>query len=624
MALFLPFTSFILASILIKRKIGSFSSREALVLVFLLLGAVILLSTEILSAFKLFSFWPLCFLWALITAVLFYLNRRQGISIKINPITPFSLQESFLVKLILILIAVLGVIAITTPPNTWDAMTYHMSRVAHWVQNSTVAFYPTKIQRQLYINPFAEYWIAQLVILSGGSDQWANMPQWISMIGTLLVISLIAQVIGIGRWGQILSAFFVITLPNAIVQATSTQTDFVVTLWVSIAVYFILRNIKLMSWSNTFAISMAVILAAYTKGTGLFILLPFWAWGVCAHSKGRLWRGSLLILCCMMGAAGFLLLRNYLALGACVFYGDQNHMLALNDFKGMISSLALHSCMHLRTGIIGIDQGLSDLLDAVHQALGMNVMQSSANFNVLPFNYMKFPFAEDEMPNFIFYAGFLAAGTIYCFSKDRDRGSLKAKYFLMAFSCFFLFNTLVKWTPFDGRYHLPFFVLLAPLLADIFLRYRHIIVYILILFSFSAGVFIITNQSKPLEGRSSLWRIPREYKYFYNRPPSLISTKAISDAIVRSGCHEIGFDIGEDTWEYPFWAYLKNKVSPLRIEHVLVNNSSKALSYPLGPFMPCQIVSGQNAASIDYEGKKYLNVGGSVDLSLYNLVKTAG
>jgi hypothetical protein len=48
------------------------------------------------------------------------------------------------------------VLALITPPNMYDSMTYHMSRVVHWIQNGSLAHYPTSIGRQLFLPPGAE------------------------------------------------------------------------------------------------------------------------------------------------------------------------------------------------------------------------------------------------------------------------------------------------------------------------------------------------------------------------------------------------------------------------------------------------------------------------------------
>ena len=57
--------------------------------------------------------------------------------------------------------------------------------MAHWVQDRSVAFYPTHITHQLYYPPWAEYAMLQLLLL-GWDERLANLVQWFSMVGSLV------------------------------------------------------------------------------------------------------------------------------------------------------------------------------------------------------------------------------------------------------------------------------------------------------------------------------------------------------------------------------------------------------------------------------------------------------
>lgn len=61
--------------------------------------------------------------------------------------------------LMLPLLFIIGLTTFLYVPNTYDSMTYHMARVAHWMQNESVGYYLTHIGRQNQMGPGAEYLI---------------------------------------------------------------------------------------------------------------------------------------------------------------------------------------------------------------------------------------------------------------------------------------------------------------------------------------------------------------------------------------------------------------------------------------------------------------------------------
>jgi hypothetical protein len=635
MPIALPFLCFFLLTAFFKRKSGA-SWREAVILSFVSCGVLIFLSTEILSLFQAFHFKSLCAVWGLAVAAAAGLNVwcRGNSSWDLPDIRSFTLREKALLVFIVLESAVLAALAFGLPPATWDGMTYHMSRVAHWVQNQTVAYYPTNIVRQLFVNPFAEYWIAHFQILSKG-DYFANGVQWLSMVGSLVGISLIAKELGHGRLGQILSAFLVVTLPMAVIEASSTQNDFVATLWTVITVYYMLKNAHELTLKNTILCALAGALAFYTKGSTIFILVPFLIWlaldGM-RNTRTNPWRAarhlSVIILALSL-SIGLILWKNQSAMGSTVFPGEKSHIFALHEIKGMTSNLVLHYAMHFRFGILQLDGPVAALVEKIHQAMGTTTLTSPANMGGLPLNYVDFPFYEDEIPNLIFSVFFLFA--LVGFIRRHEYRGLTGRFFLMTFLCLFIFNALIKWSPYDCRYHLPFFVLLAPFLAGALARWSKGLAPVLILFGVLTIPFIFFNSSKPfvsgpihlfykkepVYGGTSILKTSRDFQYFYNHSGIGLSFFLTAKAVAESGCKQVGLRFGEDTWEYPFWAYLNKGGAPIRMEHVMVENASGKIPYPAGDFLPCVIVSDLPLEVLYFDGKFYPKVASTADFHLF-------
>ena len=224
--------------------------RDALLWSMLLWTVFLVVLLETLSPFR--SVNSLCLSLAYATVIV---GLGAALSLKRKelrwPSLPAGLVpwERFLAAAIIIIGCLTLASALIAPPNNYDAMTYHMSRVAHWAQNQSLAHYPTGILRQLYMPPAAEYVILLFQVMLGG-DRLANLVQWLAMLGSLSVITLIAGRLGLDRKWQLFSAFAAATLPMGIMQASSTQTDYFAGFWVLCFAYFTLSLRKDVSREN--------------------------------------------------------------------------------------------------------------------------------------------------------------------------------------------------------------------------------------------------------------------------------------------------------------------------------------------------------------------------------------
>ena len=195
--------------------------------------------------------------------------KQLAVSLK-KKLRNLSLAEA-IIGIILLLTFLVAYIA---APNNWDSMTYHMTKVAHWAQNANTNFYPTNEIRQLYYGPGAEYLILNLQLLVG-ADRLANMVQWFSYLGSIVLASLLVKRLGGDKKAQALGALAAATIPMAILQATSTQNDLVVALWTLCCINLLFMLEKEPSWWKVTMFGGALALALLTKATSAIFLLPF-------------------------------------------------------------------------------------------------------------------------------------------------------------------------------------------------------------------------------------------------------------------------------------------------------------------------------------------------------------
>jgi hypothetical protein len=254
--------------------------REGLLEAVLLLGAWTALATETLGYFGALDRRNVTVVWGLFALALpvAQIRRWRGCP------RGTQLGEGWRGLPILSLVTVcvfsllLLIVALVAPPNSIDSIQYHMARVAHWAQQGSLANFATPIERQLYMPPFAEMAVLNLYLLAGG-DRLVNLVQWGSMIAALVGVSLIAARLEANAKGQAMALLFAATLPMGILQATSTQNDYVNTLWIICLAYFALKAHRVPLTTREWVLAgIAVGLGNLTKSTFFAFAFPLLAW----------------------------------------------------------------------------------------------------------------------------------------------------------------------------------------------------------------------------------------------------------------------------------------------------------------------------------------------------------
>lgn len=269
----------------------------------------------------------------------------------------------------LIAFFLLGV-AVTTPPTNWDSMSYHLPRVLHWLQQRSVDHFPTDNIRELEFGPWSGFVQAHLFLLCG-SDRLVNLPQWLAMAASCLLVSYLTGRLGqlAGLWkedsaptekisaakAQALSAFFVVTVPMGMMQSMTPQTDYLTTLWlVCLCVFVVDLSRGLQLPVSALGVALACGLGALTKSTFYIYAAPFvLICGIRLCQTLPLWSSRLKVGAAMASVFVVLnaphMLRNYCLLGspmgsAAVHYMVCNEKVSPAVFaSNFVRNLALHN-----------------------------------------------------------------------------------------------------------------------------------------------------------------------------------------------------------------------------------------------------------------------------------------
>lgn len=588
------FITYVLCGMYFYRR--GFLIREAVLAGTVAFGVLVLVLTESLSLIHAIETSTLTLVWtvcALIAGALVWNLPRKKREVRADVYIPPVVR--LLGGGILFIFAALLLQAVCFPPNSWDGMTYHLSRIEHWIQNQSVAYYPTNIVRQNSYPPFPEWLIVHVWLLIG-HDRAANLIQFAAMTVSLTGVSLIARWLGAGIIGQTFAVLWAICLPMGILQATSTQTDYVVTLWLTAFVYFLITSIKKPNTEYQVLAALSLGLAFLSKGYAYAFAIPFLAW-FCVARQERGVNSRILIAAGMCSTAlvmcsGFFM-RNVDAFNKIVYSREQltNTVYSLEIY---IANLMRFIGLHFMTAWQTVNDVVVRLEEKAAALLHIDLNPLSASFGAGRFALPEQAFNED-------YAGNLLAGAIFILllvlvinKTFRINRTVHWSYLMCLLGMFLILSLILRWQPFATRFHTAIFVLGAAWVGwamETFISRRWMIIVAVIVW-LGALPWLVFNHNKPLLGPQSMLKKSTLDQYFVTDAPLKEHYVGAAKAIAEMSCRDVALMIGEDNKEYLLWAALRDAgVRNIRMEHIHISNPTAGLTYPRGPFFPCAVVS---------------------------------
>ena len=498
-----------------------------------------------------------------------------------------------------VVLAATAAVAWQAPPNTWDSLNYHMSRVAHWRQERGLRHYATGIEVQNSMPPGAELLVFNLYVLSGG-DRLANFVQWFAMVGSLVGVSVLANQLGAARLGQWTAMAFAATLPMGIIQASSTMTDYVVGLWVLAAAgeaMSIWRDQDSPIASSAF-FGLAAGLSVLAKPTAFAFLAPLALLAIIGLARARRFAPLM---------AGLLLIGGMsLALNAGHFWRNirtyhnpiastgriEEHLNAFLGGRGLLSNLLRNAALHAGTPSPHLNKGMALVVLGIHDLIGLDVNDprttATGNFKIST------PTTNENRAGNPLQAWLALPCLIIVFVRPQPR--VFRWYARAVLSSFVLFSLLFQWQSFGSRYHLPFFLLLSPLVATLLERAARpsLLAGLIGVMFVASWPWLFGIDSRPLlskradGGLGSIYTIPREQLYFANAPYLEQPFSEIAALIREGGCTEVGISFAGGGIEYPMWPLLGAPDPDLRVEWVVSGTASEIYRDPA--FRPCAVV----------------------------------
>lgn len=551
-------------------------------------------------------------LWAFVLLILIALGIRRGVfhaalaKAKIHR-NWFSTFEWSIIIGIMFIVLLLAIVAWIAPPNTTDSLLYHMSRVAHWIQQSSLRHYPTAYRHQLWASPFAEMSILHFQIL-WGSDQPANMVQWFSLVGSLLGVSAVAKLLGANSRGQLLSTTFALSIPMVLLQASSTQTDLVTAFWLICLVYFVLLS-KRRSLTNLEKTSIALSagLGMLTKGTFYPLALPILLWFLLPRLRSRgirrtLQEGIFLGAVILLINLGFLV-RNVASFGGPLGPSEaiDNHTELSIAPQVWISNILRQVAMNFATPVEVINSRIASTIDALLDILGVKATEFK-----LTWAWNHEDLAGNPLHITVLILIFISFGIFRNWINSKQ---LKV-YLVVVLCSFLLFSVVIQTNQFGMRLQLPLLMIIAPAVGTILARLKPkplsgILVVALLGISLPWLIFNSTRPIIAMRPAPEPWSIPctltlgctRTGSIFFRSRENLLFANwavfqepitTIAGKINSTDCDRVGLRIDSHDKEYLFWGTLRAPDKEMPIESLL---TFPELEKYLDPsFKPCAVI----------------------------------
>jgi len=637
--------------------ITGYGLRESMIRSYILILGIVVGLTEILSLVNQITRPAIMISWSVLAFILLGIlgltlwKKKTGVlevikdrfSKKPKPYSSFEIVIMICIGLILF---TTFIIAIYSPPNNFDSMTYHMARVSHWIQNQDVNYYPTSIPRQNYSMPLAEYVILHLQILSK-TDVFSNLVQWSAFGLIIVLVSKIADFLQISRKGQLLTALFSATLPMAILQSSSTQNDLITGLGCLSFAYFLLKLIREKNWKNVVFSGLSMGLALLTKGTayiycaaiGVVISISGLLYG---NWKNRLFLSKKLIV--------VIVLALFLNIG--VYSRNMNlysHPLSTNidrtmtdrfSIRGLYTNLIRNGAVQLTMPVPELNPYLTRLIS---DFLGENNTNPEYIFTNSEF-LIEYKVNEDESGNPLHVIFLIVGLFFYPWQKDVKRSGLSALLISMMLSTI-LFSMTIKWQPWGSRLLLPIFLLGSPLIGyldDKNKFSKKFSVFLILSFSIFSIPYLTLNDSRPLVPlfredspfrtnylrwnfsnhpyiydqyseviapfymESSILYTERKDQYFSGNREIMDDYIEVMDAVNGLDVGVIGLELNSNNWEYPIWVFANRHAEKGLPEfiHVANDNLSSTLD-PIREEWPEYVISTKRSNSFFTTDLKY-------------------
>ena len=542
--------------------------HDAIVKALLLVGTAIAVSTHILSHFNALTCGNVNLFWSLflLCALVFLYRQRKALRPALANLKK-RLQPSPIRIWSAVVLGCAFLTALFSGINNWDSLTYHLPRVFYWIQQHSVAFFPTDNIRQNILAPFAEYAILHLWLLTGG-DFYAPMVQFFAFTGCGLAVSSLAERFGGRRAGKI-ACLLAWSIPMAVLQSSSTQNDLVAAFFSLSAVLFLIRGLEDGTRTDFIWSGLAFGLGCLTKSTVLVWLLPT----ICV----------LFLHCCLFQRQHLRRFARFFTIAAaCVavlygpfllkthheYYGNPlgpreetaRYANAEISIVNTLRNIVRNTAIQFKAPFNSLNRLEEKALRAV-SPLDLDDRSSIFSTNVFEFSRSGY-LTSDMVPNTI-HTGLFLLVLAFCLRHPRAIAfrSVQFAYATALIVSYVGFCAYLRWQPFHSRLLMQWLLLGVPWIAAEISRRanafpKHALLVGAVLFAVVPFCCFRFSQERPLFGSHSVLfhdKSEQMFTVFVNEAETQRKIEACLGQIQADvpQANSYGIILGGEAWEYP-------------------------------------------------------------------------
>lgn len=477
----------------------------------------------------------------------------------------------------LVTVAILWLInfdlVVNTAPHNWDSMTYHLARMAYYLQEGSLANYGANYWAQVTHPKNATVWLIFTYLAAGRNENLTQIVQFVAYSVAVVSVFGIARRMGCRRYASLFAAAVFGLLTENLMQAITTQNDMLLTAFAGCAVYGLMAFRERRQRRYLALAGLAIGIALGIKSSALLVMpciavVALYAlWNPAMRQRlmggaGALAAASLAAVALFTLPAGYI--ENWQVYGHPI---GPAYVRQLHAFEGASPGYVLEHGVNnlLRFGfeflsldgmpafgdVYAAQQALRDWPRQLTLALGFDLETTEATR--APFSYAKPPYAHEDMS----YWGVFGFGLVLPLVTLALAGVIRAPAARVLAAGFALFALAQAFSgpydPWRGRYFTIAGIFATPVVAVWLGRpqpwlAKALLMVVVMLGCFS-GLSAVLGRANSMP--EEVYRMDRVAQLTRNRRAYTEPVRRFEQLVPPDATVAVFF--GEDMFEYPLF-----------------------------------------------------------------------